>query len=97
MLQTPTLQVQAEANLPGTFRHVVISGDGKLLAAVCGGSLYLLDAFNGSLKARFSTGRPEGAPGYEPSFSPDSQYLSSGDTFACCSTLPAVEWQCVPC
>lgn len=65
-------------NLPHSFSHVAMSGDGKLLAAVCGAAIYLLDAFNGSLKATFNSGCPAGATGYTPSFSPDSQYLSSG-------------------
>ena len=57
----------------------MLSSDGKLIAAAVGGSLYLLDAFQGAVKARFATGRPDQASaGFEPSFSPDSQYLSSG-------------------
>ena len=68
--------------MPHSFSHVAMSGDGKLLAAVSGPSVYLLDAFNGSLKATFNSGLPPGAPGFEPSFSPDSQYLSSGETLA---------------
>ena len=73
-------QVQQEANTPNTFDHIVLSSDGKLMAAAVGGSLYLLDAFQGAVKARFSTGRPDqpAGAGFEPSFSPDSQYLSSG-------------------
>ena len=72
-------QIQAEANTPSTFDHVVLSSDGKLIAAAVGGALYLLDAFQGAVKARFATGRPDQASaGFEPSFSPDSQYLSSG-------------------
>ncbi len=55
-----------------------MSGDGKLLAAVSGASIYLLDAFNGALKGTFNSGCPPGAPAFEPSFSPDSQYISSG-------------------
>lgn len=73
------MQIQTEANTPSTFDHVVLSSDGKLIAAAVSGSLYLLDAFQGAVKARFATGRPDQASaGFEPSFSPDSQYLSSG-------------------
>lgn len=78
-MSVPVLQVGVEANTPSTFDHVVLSSDGKLIAAAVGGSLYLLDAFQGAVKARFATGRPDQASaGFEPSFSPDSQYLSSG-------------------
>lgn len=72
------MQVPAEANTPASFSHVAMSGDGKLLVAVAGAAVYLLDAFSGDLKATFNSGAPPGAPGFEASFSPDSQYLSSG-------------------
>ena len=70
---------------------MVLSSDGKLIAAAVGGSLYLLDAFQGAVKARFATGRPDQASaGFEPSFSPDSQYLSSGAACSAgrCAILP---------
>lgn len=70
-------QVPSEANSAAGFSHVAMSGDGKLLVAVAGPAVHLLDAFSGDLAASFS-GAPPGAPGYEASFSPDSQYLSSG-------------------
>ncbi len=89
------MQVQAEANTPNSFDHVVLSSDGKLIAAAVGGSLYLLDAFQGAVKARFGTGRPDqpAGAGFEPSFSPDSQYLSSGPRRAplSCSSGPICE------
>jgi WD40 repeat protein len=60
---------------------VTFSPDGKLMSAVAGGTLYLLDAFNGNVMLRLSIGAD--SAGCEASFSPDGQYVSSGD---CCST-----------
>ena len=60
------------------FSSITFSSDGKLMAAVAGGWLYLLDAFSGAVKARFSTGVPPGSGGCEASFTPDGQYISTG-------------------
>ena len=52
--------------------------DGKWLAAAVEGRLYMLDAFEGHVKATMQTGMPAGSAAPEPTFSPDSKYLLSG-------------------
>jgi len=61
------------------FGSVTFSPDGKLMSAAAGGVLYLLDAFNGAVVSRFSTGAPGDGSGCEASFSPDGMYVSSGE------------------
>ena len=71
-------QVPLEVNKPTTFRHVRFSLDGKWLAASVEGRLYMLDAFEGHVKATMHTGMPAGSAAPEPTFSPDSKFLLSG-------------------
>ena len=47
--------------------------------AVAGRSLFVLDAYEGLVKARHSTGSASGAPAYQASFSPDSSFVTSGE------------------
>jgi WD40 repeat protein len=73
------------ANSAQHFRSVTFSPDGKLMSAVAGGALYLLDAFNGNVTLRLSIGPDSTA--CEASFSPDGQYVSAGER---CSAAPGV-------
>ena len=72
-------QVREEVNSPAPFAQLRFSADGKLLMAVAEGRISLLDAYNGSHVARFATGVPEGGSALEASFSPDGQYVVSGE------------------
>lgn len=67
-----------EANCPVSFTHVRFSPDGKLLLAVAESRIYLLDAYDGTVRQRMSNGTPEGGTPFEASFSPDGQYVTSG-------------------
>ena len=76
-------QVPELANSAQPFHGVTFSPDGKLMSAVAGGTLYIMDAFNGNVTLRLSTG-PD-STGCEASFSPDGQYVSSGER--CTATM----------
>jgi WD40 repeat protein len=75
-------QVPDDANTSTPFTQIRFSANGRLLLAVAGGRVNLLDAYQGALLARFPTASadtlPEAAPVLEASFSPDGRYLASG-------------------
>lgn len=73
-----TFTVPELANGALHFSSVTFSPDGKLMSAAASSTLYLLDAFNGNVTLRLSTGAPSDSSGYEASFSPDGQYVCSG-------------------
>ena len=62
---------------------VKFSGDGRHLAAVLEGRLYLLDAFSGQTLWRWQNGVSYAGPAVEATFSPDSRYLLSGVFWVC--------------
>ena len=72
------LQVADEANSPASFGGLKFSPDGKILASVVGHKIYQMDAYNGILQHRHSSGIPEGATPLEVCFTPDNKYLLSG-------------------
>mmetsp|Transcript_12984 Transcript_12984/g.39285 ORF Transcript_12984/g.39285 Transcript_12984/m.39285 type:complete len:364 (-) Transcript_12984:451-1542(-) len=73
-----TFAIAELTNSANTFGSVSFSANGGRLLAVAGRSLFVLDAFEGTVMARHSTGGASGAPPYQASFSPDSQYVTSG-------------------
>mmetsp|Transcript_26980 Transcript_26980/g.58990 ORF Transcript_26980/g.58990 Transcript_26980/m.58990 type:complete len:322 (-) Transcript_26980:297-1262(-) len=73
-----TFIVQEEANSPIPFGDIKFSLDGKYMLAVAEGRLYVLDAFNGGVLRKFSTGVPEAGTPLEATFSADNQYVLSG-------------------
>ena len=73
------LQIDQELNNPASISSVTFSNDGKLMAVSLEGRVYLLDALEGHVQARFDNGLSLTAgPALEASFSPDSRYLISG-------------------
>ena len=77
---TVLLQIDQELNNPASISSVTFSNDGKLMAVSLEGRVYLLDALEGQVKARFDNGLSLTAgPALEASFSPDSRYLISGE------------------
>lgn len=72
------IQVPEEANSPASFASLKFSPDGKILAGVVGSKIYQLDAYNGEVKQRHSSGIHEGVRPLEVCFSPDNNYLLSG-------------------
>lgn len=73
------LQIDQELSNPASISSVTLSNDGKLMAVSLEGRVYLLDALEGHVQARFDNGLSLTAgPALEASFSPDSRYLISG-------------------
>lgn len=73
-----TFAVPSLANTAACFASVGFSSDGALLQAATGSSLFVLDAFEGTVKARHSTGAATGSPTHQASFSADSKFITSG-------------------
>ncbi|CAL5218819.1 g548 [Coccomyxa viridis] len=74
-----TFLIDQELNNPASISSVTFSNDGKLMAVSLEGRVYLLDALEGNVQARFDNGLSLTAgPALEASFSPDSRYLISG-------------------
>ena len=73
------LQVDQEATNPRPISGVTFSNDGKLMAVSMEGRMYVMDALDGTVRARFDNGLDTTTgPAVEASFSPDSRYLISG-------------------
>ena len=72
------LQVAPELQTNAPFSHIQFSADGKLMLCVAEGHIHQLDAFNGALLQSFDTGVPQGSMGLGAIFSPDSNYILSG-------------------
>ncbi len=72
------MQVAPELHTNAPFSHIQFSADGKLMLCVAEGHIYQLDAFNGTLLQTYTTGVPQGAMGLAAIFSPDSNYILSG-------------------
>ena len=75
------LQVPEEANSPTSFASLNFSPDGKILAGVVGSKIYQLDAYNGDVKYKYSSGIHEGMRPLQVCFSPDNNFLLSGTSY----------------
>lgn len=73
------LQISEESNSPNTFSDLKFSSDGKYILGVVDNSVYVLDAFTGTVIRRFTTGTSEGGPPMEAAFSACNQYVLSGE------------------
>ena len=78
-MAAPCLQVPEEANSPASFASLKFSPNGKILVGVVGGKIYQLDAYHGHLQQRHSSGIHEGMRPLEACFSPDNNFLLSGE------------------
>ena len=75
------LQIDQELHNETPVSGITFSNDGKLMAVSLEGRMYLLDALEGIVKARFDNGlSTSSGPALEASFSPDSRYLISGES-----------------
>lgn len=75
------MQIDDLRNSPLPFSHLKFSFDGKELLAVAERHVYVLDAYDGKLKQKFSNNIPESGTQPEASFSYDGQYVLSGMAF----------------
>lgn len=73
-----TFQVAELVNSPLVFSDLKFSNDGKMLAAVCEGRIYIMDAFTGQMTNKFLNGVPEAGTPMEATFSHDGNYIISG-------------------
>ena len=89
------LQIDQELDNPASISSVTFSNDGKLMAVSLEGRVYLLDALEGHVKARFDNGLSLTAgPALEASFSPDSRYLISGEArWVQLQTMTVCSWK----
>ena len=76
MLYAVQVAPEVPNNIP--FSHIQFSADGKLMLCVAEGRIHQLDAFNGTLLQTYNTGVPQGSRGLDAIFSPDSNYILSG-------------------
>lgn len=79
-----SLQVPQLVNSPSNFAQLQFSMDGQKLLAVCDGSIFVLDAFNGTFLSSMNNGVPDSGAPRQACFSCDSNYILSGDDDALC-------------
>lgn len=71
--------IEEEKQSPASVSCLRFSSDGKHLLAVVESRLYVLDAFDGRVKAAVRTSaEAEGGMAFEASFSPCGRYMTSG-------------------
>jgi COMPASS component SWD2 len=70
--------VEDERNSNAVFASLKFSLDGKRLLAVVEGRIYVLDAFQGTILRKVSSGIPEGGTALEACLTPDGHYVMSG-------------------
>ena len=77
-------QVPEEANSAQSFADIKFSNDGKYILAVVEARVFVLDAFDGSIKRRFVNGSiTEGSAAMEASISADNRCVPLQGTCVC--------------
>ena len=93
-------QVPPLRNGPAPIRQLLFSNDGDALVAVAGATAFVLDAYDGSVKATIELGIPEDAPTPPVSLSFDGAYLISAcgadgavGVWAAATGAPVAQWR----